>query len=103
MLVCITRTNSTPVNPNLLSALCGLPNLGPASCVAFVSSVSFCLMVGREVRLVCMALVKPGPEKHEIKGESSVCWFKICNSCSIIICLHRSMVSNQGLFELATV
>lgn len=71
--------------------------------MAFVPSVSFCVMVGREVGLVYVVLVKPGPEKHEIKGESSVCYFRICNSYSFMICLHRSMLSNQGLFELAAV
>lgn len=61
------------------------------------------MIAGRKVGLVCIVLVKPGPEKREIKGESSVCCFKICNSYSFIICLHRSVVSNQSLFELATV
>lgn len=70
--------------PNLVSALCGLPNLGPASCVAFMSSVSICVMVSREVGLVCTVLIKPGPEKHEIKGETSVCCLKICNSYSFL-------------------
>lgn len=89
--------------PNLLNPLCGLPSLGPASCVAFMSSVSISVMMGREVGLTCMVLVKPGPGKHEIKGEASVCYFKICNSISFIICLRRSMISNQGLFEIAAV
>lgn len=70
--------------PNLVSVLCGLPNLGPASCVAFMSSVSICVMVSGEVGLLCMVLIKPGPEKHEIKGEASACCFKICNSYSFI-------------------
>lgn len=53
--------------PNLVSALCGLPNLGPASCVAFMSSVSICVMVSREVGLVCTVLIKPGPESMRLK------------------------------------
>ena len=76
--------------PNL-TAMCGLPNLGPASCIACVSSVHVRVTVGRGVGFVCMVLVEPGPEEHEIREEASAFCFKICNIYSFIICLHLVM------------
>lgn len=78
-----------------MSVICGLPNLGPASCIA-------CMFV-------CMVLVKPGPEKHEIREQASAFHFKIRNIYSfyylftLSYVLLSSLVSNQGLFVLATV
>lgn len=89
--------------PNLMSVMCGLPNSGPVSCIACLSSVRVLVAVGWGVGFVCMVLLEPGPEKHEIREEASAFCFKIGNICSFIINVLLSSVSNQGLFVLAIV
>lgn len=63
--------------PNLMSVVCGLPDLGPASCVAYVSSVQVHVIVGRGGGFLWMVLVEPGLEKNEVREKASAFCFKI--------------------------
>lgn len=72
--------------PNLMSAMCGLPNLGPASCIACTSSVCVHVIVGLD--LLVTVLVEPGPAEREDREKASAFCFKTCDIYSFIICLH---------------